>query len=236
MNFWKNILGFVPEKELNAIISKVKCHKCGSENVVRLSSGGGWTGKFKCNDCSYYTFVVYSDKMGGTLEDSIAIDKRDSDMEHYKNMKMENNNDEKKSSIVTFFEALVEHKEKETDEPVMIENWKRLAYLMYCNGGELRFHSFGNVAYGADLWKQGLTMEEGFDMLFFSGVITGISMYDPITFPEVYAPKMNAWIQEKIAEHEKNNPSGSKDSYTNFEDVPKSPDSPSPISDLKIVK
>lgn len=77
MNLWKNILGFLPEKELEPDWFEKKCYKCESKNVERLDSGA-WTGKFKCEDCGYFTYVVYTDRMGGGLTDSVAISKENS--------------------------------------------------------------------------------------------------------------------------------------------------------------
>lgn len=79
-DFWENILGFNPKikKEEHGWLEP-KCYKCGSKNT-RLLESPSWTMKRYCKDCSHYTFVIISDKMGGALSDSIAIDKRNSKM------------------------------------------------------------------------------------------------------------------------------------------------------------
>lgn len=77
IDWWRNRLGFEPEEELEIERIERQCYKCGSENVERLDSSS-WTGKVKCNDCGYFTYALYTDRMGGRSTDYIAIDSRDS--------------------------------------------------------------------------------------------------------------------------------------------------------------
>ena len=76
MSFWEDILGFKPEQELEVNKAEIKCYKCGSIGVETLDFLA-WIDKLKCNVCKYYTFISWTDRMGGGLTDSIAIDKKD---------------------------------------------------------------------------------------------------------------------------------------------------------------
>lgn len=78
-NFWENRFGFMPEKEFDVNSFEHKCYKCDSNNIVRLPASA-WSDKYRCNDCQYYTYVIYSDKMGGNTPDSVAIDIKDGNM------------------------------------------------------------------------------------------------------------------------------------------------------------
>lgn len=75
---WKNILGFIPEIALETD-DHSKCYKCKSENFIKHDSPA-WTGMYKCKECHYYTYIIYQDKMGTVLPDSVAVDKRFSTM------------------------------------------------------------------------------------------------------------------------------------------------------------
>ncbi len=79
MSFWNKILGFTPEIELEVSNTYQKCYKCDSKNVERLNAGP-WSGKVKCKDCGYTTYIIYTDRMGGGLTDSVAVDLRDSNI------------------------------------------------------------------------------------------------------------------------------------------------------------
>ena len=79
MSFWNKILGFQPEKELEIKLVEKKCYKCGSINVDSLGHGS-WSEKYKCNNCGYFTYVIYVDRMGGGATDSVAIDEKNSDL------------------------------------------------------------------------------------------------------------------------------------------------------------
>lgn len=70
--WWEKILGFKPEKFYTLPDIKNHCYNCGSNNVERFPAGA-WTSKKKCNDCGYYNYIVYQDRMGGALTDDVAV-------------------------------------------------------------------------------------------------------------------------------------------------------------------
>lgn len=71
---WEKLLGFIPEKVGETHTSG--CFNCNSRNVTHLPHPA-WTGKFRCNDCGYYTWKIYQDPMGTVAPDDAAADKRD---------------------------------------------------------------------------------------------------------------------------------------------------------------
>lgn len=76
--FWQRVLGFEPEFKYEED-STTGCRKCGSRNTEKKEASA-WTSKEQCNDCGYFTYTVYTDRMGGGLHDEIAVDKRDAEI------------------------------------------------------------------------------------------------------------------------------------------------------------
>lgn len=74
--FWERTLGVKPEQEFTPKMAESKCYKCESKNVKSLVASC-WTGKLKCDDCGYYTYIVHADFMGGALNEDVAISKQD---------------------------------------------------------------------------------------------------------------------------------------------------------------
>ena len=131
-------------------------------------------------------------------------------------------------TITDYFEELVDNQVKLSGNPSKIEKWKRLAYLMYINKGELLVSSFGaeSIVPGV-LWKQGLAMEEAIELIYFTGVLDGADLYDSTTFKDTYLPKIGAWITEQQEIFAKENEGVS------FDDLPTPSGTDNP--DLKIV-
>ena len=76
-NYWKNILGFKPEKEFNLNFKEEICPNCQGSNIVYTKSPA-WRSKYYCNNCKHHIYVIISDKMSGVHTDSIAVDERES--------------------------------------------------------------------------------------------------------------------------------------------------------------
>lgn len=74
--FWQRIIGFEPEDKYQENANSGRCKKCLSRNVENKEASP-WTSKLKCDDCGYFTYIVWTDRMGGGLHDEIAVDKRD---------------------------------------------------------------------------------------------------------------------------------------------------------------
>lgn len=75
-SFWEPILGIKPEGEFTPEFAERKCYKCNSKNIENMNAGS-WSSKYKCNDCGYFTYVVYVDRMGGGGSDDVAISQSD---------------------------------------------------------------------------------------------------------------------------------------------------------------
>lgn len=74
---WLRWLGFAPIKIWDEQSVKQECYNCKSKNYQRLDSGS-WTSKRKCNDCNHFTYMVWSDRMGGAFTDAVAVSDKDS--------------------------------------------------------------------------------------------------------------------------------------------------------------
>lgn len=72
LNWWKRILGFKPEKQFRLSDIDRKCYNCESDSVEEMKASS-WCAKWRCNDCRYYNYVVYQDRMGGALTDDVAV-------------------------------------------------------------------------------------------------------------------------------------------------------------------
>ena len=107
----------------------------------------------------------------------------------------------KPNNLTEFLNEIVEHKQHEWDNPQMIERWKRLAYLFYCNGGSFRVTGWGTTGYSGGIFKQGLTQDEGFELIEMSAIITGANWYD-ISFDTVFMPKIKEWLESLMKEYE----------------------------------
>lgn len=75
---WYTLLGFIPER-VYSTDEHSNCLNCNSKNFLRFNSPA-WTGKYMCNDCKYFMYIIYQDKMGTVAADYVAIDKRDASM------------------------------------------------------------------------------------------------------------------------------------------------------------
>jgi len=108
----------------------------------------------------------------------------------------------KPNNITEFLNELVQHRQNEFDEYQMIERWKRLAYLLYCNGGGFQVSGWGITGYSGGIFKQGLTQNEALELIEFSGIIGGASWYD-LSFDTVFMPKINDWLKELNEQYDK---------------------------------
>lgn len=63
------VLSFKRDK---AIKECFKCGSCITDNSVRLISES-WTGATFCQKCEHITFVIYSDRMGGSSTDTYFV-------------------------------------------------------------------------------------------------------------------------------------------------------------------
>jgi len=75
MNYWKENLGFEPEQNFEPQTLENKCYKCDGDNCKSMPSMA-WSSLKRCNDCGYYTYVIYNDRMGGAFYDNVAIDSK----------------------------------------------------------------------------------------------------------------------------------------------------------------
>jgi hypothetical protein len=106
----------------------------------------------------------------------------------------------KPNNLTEFLNELVRHRQHQFEEYQMIERWKRLAYLLYCNGG-FEVTGWGTTGYSGGIFKQGVTQDEALELIELNGVIGGASWYD-LSFNTVFMPKMDAWIKELNEKYE----------------------------------
>lgn len=70
-----DLLNFmIPDIETSPMFAETdKCNHCGDNSNLEYHNCGAWTNLFTCYNCGYLNYIIFSDKMGGRVPDTVKL-------------------------------------------------------------------------------------------------------------------------------------------------------------------